>query len=36
LESTSLGAPKNYLNKVEFKDYHLFRAEMRVLDLDSH
>lgn len=33
--STSLGAPKNYLNEVLFKQYHLFRAETRILAGDG-
>jgi hypothetical protein len=29
--SKSLGTPKTYLNEVLFKEYHLFRAETRIL-----
>ncbi len=32
VEKTSLGVPKSYLNEVEFRNYHLFRAETRILD----
>jgi hypothetical protein len=32
VEGTSLGVSKSYLNEVQFKDYHLFRAETRILD----
>ena len=35
VEGSSLGEAKTYLNEVLFKDYHLFRAEARILTGDA-
>jgi hypothetical protein len=35
MQQTSLGPPQAYLNVVSFKQYHLFRAHMRVLPGDG-